>query len=190
MKWNKQQVIFFLVLSALTTIVKIICAPQINLSGLSTVIAVALFAGLTIQDKPTAFLMPLLALFISDVAIQLLYSFNLFPFQGFYKWQFVNYSLFIIVTLIGLAFRNGKIAGMFASALIAPTLFFILSNFCVWVFSAQEIGYTKDFSGLMKCFAAGLPFYKNSLITTIVFLPIFIASYQLISNGKLSLKRA
>ena len=98
MKFSKTIIVLF-ILIAVSTLVKIICAPQINLSGFTAVMAVSLFAGLTIKDKKLAFLFPLLALFITDVLLQLLYSVNLFPYSGFYSGQITNYVLFVLITL-------------------------------------------------------------------------------------------
>src|SRR4051812_30685757 len=92
MKLTKQTIIFFLILVVISTAVKIICSPQINLSGVTAVIAVSLFAGLTVKDKRLAFLLPLLTVFISDVLLQIFHALNLFPYEGFYSGQIYNYA--------------------------------------------------------------------------------------------------
>src|SRR6188768_3642053 len=107
MKFSKTLIVLF-ILIIVSTLVKIICAPQINLSGFTAVIAVSLFAGLMIKDKKISFLFPLLALFITDVLLQLLYTMHLFPYAGFYSGQVTNYILFVLVTVVGIAFRNYK----------------------------------------------------------------------------------
>jgi hypothetical protein len=188
MNLTKQTIIFCFILIAITTLIKVICAPQIDLSGFSAVIAVSLFAGLTIKEKKIAFLLPLLTLFISDVLLQLLHVLNLFPYAGFYSGQLFNYGLFILLTLIGVAFRNYKTPGIVAAALIGPTIFFLLSNLYVWKTQGAAMGYNTDFSGLVQSYALGLPFYRNSLVSTIVFLPFFIALYHRMLYGKFSLQ--
>jgi hypothetical protein len=50
-----------------------------------------------------------------------------------------------------------------AGALLGPTSFFLLSNFAVWQGSDM---YPRTLSGLGACFVAGLPFYRNDLIST------------------------
>ncbi len=187
MKLSKQTIFFFLILVVISTLVKVICAPQINLSGFTAVIAVSLFAGLTIKDKKLAFLLPLIALFISDILIQILHVINVFPFAGFYSGQAINYILFIVLTLIGIAFKNYKTAGIIGAAFSGPTIFFLLSNFIVWKTQARSMGYNEDISGLWQSYTFGLPFYANSLISTFIFLPAFIALYNRITYGKLSL---
>ena len=190
MKLSKQTIIFFFILAGVATLVKVLCAPQINLSGFTAVIAVSLFAGLTIQDKKLAFLFPLLTLFITDVLLQVLHAVNLFPYSGFYSGQMTNYILFVLLTSIGILFKNYKTAGIVASAFIGPTVFFLLSNFVVWKFQADIMGYNKDISGLWQSYSFGLPFYRNSLISTFIFLPAFIALYNRMTYGRFSLAHA
>jgi hypothetical protein len=190
MKFSKQLVIFFFILVGISTLVKLICAPQINLSGFTAIIAVSLFAGISIRDKRITFLFPLLAVFISDVLLQALHAMNLFPFAGFYSGQLANYVCIAIITLIGMAFRNLKTVGIIGAAVVAPTIFFLLSNFFVWKFQADAIGYNKDISGLWQAYTFGLPFYRNSLISTFIFLPAFIVLYNRIMYGKFELAHA
>jgi hypothetical protein len=190
MKPSRQSILFLFILVVISTLVKILCAPQINLSGFTCVIAVSLFAGLTIEDKKIAFLFPLLTLFISDILLQCLYALNLFPYQGFYNGQIINYILFIILTLAGIALRNYKTAGIITASFIGPTIFFLLSNFVVWKTQGALMGYSKDFSGLLQSYTFGLPFYRNSLISTIIFLPAFIALYNRIVYGRFGLAHA
>jgi len=190
MKLSRQSILFLFILVAVSTLVKILCAPQINLSGFTCVIAVSLFAGLTIEDKKIAFLFPLLTLFISDILLQCLYALNLFPYQGFYNGQIINYILFIILTLAGIALRNYKTAGIITASFIGPTIFFLLSNFVVWKTQGALMGYNKDFSGLLQSYTFGLPFYRNSLISTIIFLPAFIALYNRLVYGRFGLAHA
>lgn len=190
MKINKKTLLFFFVLIAVTTLVKVICAPNINLSGFSAGIAVALFAGFTEKDSRKVILLPLLTLFISDVVIQLLYLANAFEFPGFYKMQWINYPLILSLSFIGILFKKGGLAGIFSSSIIGPAIFFLISNYIVWATQATLLGYTNDFGGLMNCYNAGLPFYRNSVISTIIFLPSFIAFYHWLVQGRFSLQLA
>lgn len=190
MKLKKQTIIFFLILVVVATVVKIICAPQINLSGFTAVIAVSLFAGLTIKDKKLAFVLPLATLFISDVLIEALHQFHLFPFSGFYGGQVYNYALFFVLTFLGMGLRNYKTAGMFVAAIVGPTIFFLLSNFIVWKTGASAMGYNTDITGLWQSYTFGLPFYRNSIVSTVIFLPAFVALYNRMVYGKISLAKA
>ncbi len=184
MKLNKQSLLFCIVLIAVTTCVKLICAPKINMSGFSSVIAVSLFAGLMIKDKKQTFLLPLLTLFISDVLVEIFYKAGWFPFAGFYQGQIINYSLFILITALGMLLKNLRSGGMVLSIILGPVIFFFISNYFVWANQGVQLAYSKDFSGLLACYTAGIPFYKNSLVSTIIFLPSFMVLYQWMVNGK------
>jgi uncharacterized protein DUF6580 len=188
MKFSKQLIVFFFILVVISTLVKIICAPQISLSGFTAVIAVSLFAGITIRDKRLAFLFPLLTLFISDMLLQVLHVMNLFPFAGFYSGQIINYILFIVLTLIGMGLRNYKTAGVIIASFVGPTVFFLASNFFVWRTQGDIMGYNKDITGLWQSYSFGLPFYRNSIISTFIFLPAFIALYNQLLYKKFTLQ--
>ncbi|HRI19616.1 MAG TPA: hypothetical protein PLA68_01625 [Panacibacter sp.] len=190
MKFNKQTIIFLFIIIAVTTIVKVICAPQLDLSGFSAGLSVALFAGFAEKDVKKALLLPLITVFFSDVLIQLLFMAKLFPFAGFYSNQWINYLLIASLTFMGMLLRNGKIMGILAASVLGPAFFFLVSNYIVWATQASTMGYANDFSGLITCYTAGIPFYRNSVIATLIFLPSFIGLYQWIVKGKFSLQFA
>jgi len=70
MKINGRLILFTIILVALATICKFFFGPSLSWSGFSPVIAIALFSGFIIKQKDAAFLFPLLAVLISDLAIQ------------------------------------------------------------------------------------------------------------------------
>lgn len=185
MKINGRLLVFTLVLIVLATACKYFFGPDLDWSGFSPVIAIALFSGFIIKQKDMSFLLPLLALFISDAVIQFLYSQDMFPYAGFYAGQWKNYLILMVSTLIGWALKGRSYSSLAIGAVAAPTVFFLLSNFGVWM--GQHVTYTKDFSGLINCYTAGLPFYKNALIATIVFLPVILLSYNLMMRNKAEL---
>ncbi len=182
MKINSRFILFTLILVALATACKFFFGPDLDWSGFSPVIAIALFAGFIIRQKDMAFLLPLLALFISDVVIHFLYTADLFPYEGFYAGQWKNYLLLLLAVFTGFWLKGKSHAGILAGAIIAPTIYFLVSNFLVW--RAAEVLYSNDFSGLMNCYTAALPFYRNSLIATLLFLPVILFLYNYITKQK------
>ena len=183
MKINVRLIMFTVVLIALATACKFFFGPDLNWSGFSPVIAIALFAGLIMKQKDMSFMLPLLALFISDAVIQFLYSQDLFPYAGFYNGQWKNYLILMGATLLGWVLKGRSNSSLIVGAIAAPTVFFLLSNFMVWTGSSEAI-YAKSFSGLMTCYEAALPFYKNSLIATLVFLPVILLAYNYLTKKK------
>jgi hypothetical protein len=185
MKLNKQ-VLFYSIVFIVTVVTKIICAPQIGLSGFSAIFSIALFSGMTVKNNKFGILMPLLILLLSDVVLQVLHSMNLFPFAGFYKGQTTIYALTLLLTLFGLVLSKPSVTRLITGVIAGPTLFFLVSNFIVWSKNGG-LGYSNDFNGLMTCYAAALPFYKNSLLSTMIFLPSFAYLYNRIVIGSKTL---
>ena len=68
----------------------------------------------------------------------------------------------VIVASMGL-FRKVSAVRVAAGAVATPTSFFLLSNFVVWVGGGM---YAHSISGLAQCYAMGLPFYRNDLVST------------------------
>lgn len=189
MKISRRLIVFTLILVALQTACKLFFAPRLEWSGFSPFIAIALFSGFIIKERNMSFLLPLLALFISDAIIQVLYINKQFDFSGFYPGQWKNYLLLLACTLIGWALKGKSYPSLVVAGIAAPTLYFLVSNFLVWQ-GATEAVYARSFSGLMTCYEAALPFYKNSLMATVLFLPVILLVYNYLTRGKASLTLA
>lgn len=189
MKFNGRILLFTLLLALLATACKFFFGPDLKWSGFSPVIAIALFAGLIIKQKDMSFLLPLLALFVSDAVIQFLYSQELFPYAGFYTGQWKNYLLLLSATLVGWLLKGRSYSNILAGGLVAPTLYFLVSNFMVWQ-ASSEIVYAKNLGGLMTCYEAGLPFYRNSLIATLLFLPLILVAYNYFTKKEVKIRLA
>lgn len=189
MKFNGRMLVFTIALIALATACKFFFGPDLDWSGFSPVIAIALFAGFIIKQKDLSFVLPLLALFISDAVIQFLYSQELFPYAGFYAGQWKNYLILLSATLLGWLLKGRSYGSLFAGGIAAPTVYFLVSNFMVWQVSA-EVVYAKNIGGLMTCYEAGLPFYRNSLVATLLFLPVILVIYNYLRRREAKLKLA
>ena len=60
------------------------------------------------------------------------------------------------------------VARVATGAILGPTSFWIMSNFAFWALYAGTPGsfYPRTMSGLMTCYAAAIPFYRNDLTAT------------------------
>ena len=153
--------------------------------GFAPQIAMALFAGSVIKNKKFAFLVPVLSMLFSDALYQVLYQQGLTPIKGFYSGQWINYTLVAMVTVIGFAIRKDRIAHIFAGSLAGVAFYFLASNFATWIGGGLDINnapYPKTLSGLMTCYAAGVPFLKVSLWATLLFNGIFFGSHYLLTR--------
>jgi hypothetical protein len=160
--------------------------------GFAPQIAMGLFAGAVIKDKKWAFALPVFSMFISDLIYQLLYNAGLSPIYGFYDGQLINYCLFALMTIIGFAIKKINVVNVFAASVIAPTIFFLLSNFITWSGLAGLRGLNRPFTfeGLMMAYGDGLLFYKMSLLATMAFSAILFGSYYLLSKNTETVKTA
>jgi hypothetical protein len=144
--------------------------------------ALALFSGAIIKDKKWAIVMPVLSMVLSDLLYQGLYMAGVSSTQGFYGGQWVNYLLFASVTMFGFLIRKITVVNVLAMSLLAPTYFFIVSNFLTWAGVGDYVEYPKTWAGLMECYVAGLPFYYGSLAATVVFSGVLFGSWYLINK--------
>lgn len=144
--------------------------------------AIAIFGGAIIKDKRFAFVLPVISMLISDLIFQGLYAAGISSVQGFYPGQWINYILFATVTLFGFMIKKINVTNVLVVSLLAPTYFFIVSNFLTWAGVGEFVEYSKDWKGLMECYTAALPFYKNSLIATVVFSGVLFGSWYFISR--------
>lgn len=152
--------------------------------GFAPHIAMALFAGAIIKDKKWAFALPIFSIFLSDLLYEALYLNGLTQIRGFYEGQLTNYILFAGITCIGFLMKQVKAINVLWYSLITATVYFLASNFMVWLNSG---GYSrpKTWSGLLLCYADALPFYWGSLIATIIFSTILFGSYYLLNRRSL-----
>ncbi len=148
--------------------------------------AIAIFAGAIIKDKRLALIVPVLCMFFSDMFYQILYSSGLSTIPGFYEGQWQNYILFGLMTFIGMAIKKINVLSVFIASVTAPTVYFILSNLILWSGWSGTRGYgrPKTWSGLMLCYNDALPFYKNSIIATMVFSAVLFGTYFLFRKSQ------
>lgn len=189
MRINSRFVLFIVLLVAVTTLCKFFLGPDLNWSGFSPVIAIGLFSGMLINNKRSSFFLPLAAVLASDVIIHVLYSFGLFPYPGFYTYMIFNYSLLLAVTLLGWALKGKSYGRIALGGVTAPSVFFLISNAGAWLIDTGNL-YTNDLNGLIDSYAAGLPFYRNALSATLIFLPLVLIAYNYIVKKTTALKLA
>ena len=149
--------------------------------GFAPQIAIAIFAGAVVKDKRWAVLIPLLSMFLADLLFQVLFSLNLSVMAGFYEGQLLNYLLFGSMVVFGFMARKFNWLKIAGAAIAAPTTYFIISNFLVWIGGG---GYfrPKTWDGLMMCYADALPFYRGSLAATFFFSAVFFGTYFLVQK--------
>ena len=179
MKSNKKLIWSLIVMVVVAAVYRVI--PDRPL-GFAPQLAIALFSGAMIKDKKLAFLFPVLSMFLSDLLYQGLYAAGWAPYGGFYGGMWINYLLFASVTVFGMMVKKVNVVNVLAVSLAGPTYFFLISNFLTWMGVGDYVEYPATWQGLMSCYAAGIPFYKGSLMATIGFSALFFGTWYLIGK--------
>lgn len=140
--------------------------------------AMALFGATYFSRKYIALIIPIIAMWLSDLVLNnIVYSQYFDHFVWFYQGFYWTYGAFVIIGLTGfLLLKKVKIHTVLLGSLSASILFFLLSNFGVW-FSGTM--YPKDFGGLMACYTAGIPFFKNTLLGDLAYCSVLFGAFEL-----------
>lgn len=131
----------------------------------SPIMAIALFSGAFINNKKMAVIVPISIMFISDL------------FLGLHESMFAVYACFALMVLMGSSFlKSPKVLNVGLSALASAVIFFVVTNLSVWAFTGM---YTKDMSGLMLCYEAAVPFFRNSIAGALIYSGVFFGAFSL-----------
>ena len=154
----------------------------------SPMAAIGLFGAAHFAKKWQAFFIPLIGIWISDLVINnYVYSISSSNFVWFYSgfyWQYMSYILIIFAGLF--IFNRGiSLTKMFGGMISSSGIFFLVSNFGVW---AGGTMYPKNFGGLITCYAAGVPFIHNTIISDVLFTTVLFGTYYLLQVEYSSLK--
>ena len=88
-------------------------------------------------------------------------------FIGFYgNMLFVYLSLLIIVFIFYKISEKINFKNLFIFGFIGSLIFFIISNFGVWVLGGL---YEKNLNGLVECYVLAIPFFGNTFLSTLIF---------------------
>jgi hypothetical protein len=157
--------------------------------GFAPHIAMALFAGAVIKDKKWAFALPIFSVFLSDMLYEVLYLNGLSQMRGFYEGQLTNYILFASITCIGFLMKKVNGPAIAGYSFLTATAYFLVSNFMVWLTGS---GYSRPqtLDGLLLCMNDGLPFYRVSIIATVIFSVALFGGHYLLNKPTLQAKHA
>lgn len=130
--------------------------------------AMCLFAGaLTISPRMMAAAV-IVAMLVSDAVL------------GFHSLMPVVYGCLLANFVIGrrLVGANANAMKVVAGSLVGSALFFLVTNFAVWV-----AFYPSTLTGLAACFTAAIPFFQYTLAGDMVYSGLFFGVYALATSG-------
>jgi hypothetical protein len=174
---------FFLILAAVAY--RIVTGFAITsgttwLSNFAPLAAIAL-CGAVYFPRKYKFTVPLLALLLSDIVLNIHYSAPLLdPLIA------CRYLALFLVGCIGLLIANrASLKTLLPASLAGSTLFYVITNAFAWL---SDPGYAKNFAGLIQSLTVGLPqysatptwmFFRNSLLSDLFFTGLFVLCMKL-----------
>ena len=124
------------------------------------ILAVAIFAPYFFRDLAISTAMPLGAMVLADLIL------------GFHSYMFWVYGAVAASVVISYYLRHTgtNLLRIGSLSLISSLLFFVVTNFGVWLDSGF---YPQAAQGLFACYVAALPFFGNTLVSTVAFCGVF-----------------
>lgn len=156
-----EKLIFLTGIIVLSVFSRIIPHPP----NFTSIIAVALFSGLYLDNKALAIAIPIITMFLSDLII------------GFHDLITFVYLSFAIIVVLGFAIRRKKsIRNIIAANITAALLFYLLTNLGVWYLGSL---YPKSLDGLYLSYFAALPFLTNSILSSLFYSMVIFGGFEL-----------
>lgn len=142
--------------------------------------AMALLAGALVPNRLLSLVMPMAALFITDLVL------------GFHNTMWAVYAAVGITSMIGwMIGKRQNVLTITAGSLISIASFFFITNAAMWVVGFFTQGfYPTTAAGLGLALESGLPFLTNDIISNLLFTGIFFGSFHALRIWKPSLVKA
>ena len=150
-------------------------SDSIGWLNFAPIAAIALCAAAYFPRK-YKFSVPMIALLISDVVLNVHYGFSFFS-----PFVLSHYLGFAIIGCLGLLLqRRASWKTLLPASIIASLIFYVVTNSVSWIY---DPGYAKNFAGLIQSLTVGLPqysatptwmFFRNSLVSDLIFTGLFV----------------
>ncbi len=138
----------------------------------SPVYAALLFGGAYLKTRDSIWY-PVALLAASDIVL----TTQVYRMRFSWRDDLLMLLAFAAVALIGRWLRNRVSARtVLAASLAGPTAFFLISNFAVWLGWKM---YPPTWEGLVACYVAALPFFRNSLVSGLLYSGLLFGGYEL-----------
>lgn len=144
----------------------------------SPVASIALFGAAFFSRKYLAYILPLVAMFLSDLLVNnIIYA----QWYGEFRWftpGFASiYGSFLLITLMGsTVLKKVSLPRVLGSSVGASIIFFLITNLGFWY--AGEL-YPITWEGMLMSYTAALPFFDNTLAGNLVYSTVLFGGYAL-----------
>lgn len=147
----------------------------------SPVEAIALFGGAYFASRVWAVAVPLIAMLISDIALGLSMGGEYWSYVATSVSFWAVYVCVAVSCVLGFGLR-GRVGGarVLGYGLMGSVLFFLVTNFAVWLAATPISGHNACVAGLGPCYAAAIPFFKNTLLGTLCYSALLFGGFELL----------
>jgi len=162
MKKTKQKFVLFLYFIGLIALSRLIPHPP----NFTPVIAMAVFMPYLSRNVYSAMLVPLLAMFVSDLYL---------GFHSSMFWVYISILLGTTLSHYTMSIKKTYVH-LGSNALVSSTIFFVITNFAVWMSGTM---YPLTLDGLIICYTMAIPFFGNTLAGTLFYVSLLsLVSYS------------
>ena len=152
----------------------------------SPILPLCIFGAACFAKRSIAYLAPIAVYLAGDLGIWLISG---RADWAFYADQPVTYLSVALVVACGFIARSQHSWQRIAAAgLGGAILFFVVSNFGTWALGGG-VRYPLTWAGLVECYVMAIPFFRNTLISMGVFLPLLFSRLALRSPAREALAR-
>ena len=156
-----KMIITFLFISGILALGRLIPHPP----NFTPILATAIYTPYIINNKWIAMLIPLSAMFIADIII---------GFHPYMLWVYGAIGISTLLSYWSMRF-NKKYMQLTVMTLVSSILFFIITNFAVWVIWDY---YPKTIDGLLLCYSMAIPFFQNTIYGTIIYTSLIVITIK------------
>jgi hypothetical protein len=142
------------------------------LSNFTPMGAFAIFGGAYFADKWKAGLIPVIALFVTDIFINYLYTSKLVWFNTAALWL---YGSLILMVVIGSFIKKVNISSVLLASLAGVAVHWLLTDISPWLNSNL---YDKGIIGYGESLVMALPFERNMLLADAVFGGLLFGGFE------------
>ena len=139
--------------------------------------AMSLFGAAYFTNKKFAFILPLIAFFISDLLVNnILYADYYTSFVFISPGSMWTYGAMLLIVLAGIfMLRKISLSRVVGGSLAASLIFFAVSNFGVWLGSPT---YPLTFEGFITCYTMAIPFFHMTVLGDLFYCGVLFGAYE------------
>lgn len=147
--------------------------------NVTPIAAMGLFGAAYFNRKILAYLIPLAALFASDLVINNTILASYYGhFTIFYPGALFVYGGFTLIALLGFVLlKKIKLSNVILSSVLASGIFFLISNLGTFFTGMM---YPHTWAGLVLCYTAALPYFANTILGDLFFVGVLFGIFELI----------